>query len=153
MPLVDRLERRAVGVGIEPCDRDDALRWFAARFEEAGVVDSADAAFAALVEREEIASTVLVEGVAVPHARVPGARRLAFGVMRVARPIAFGRGAADTVELLFAVIGPPEETAGHVALLAGIARLLDSARRRSRLLAAETSEALVETLGETGAQS
>ena len=153
MGLAEYLERHAVGAGVLADDRDETLRWFACRFEEAGVLPDADAGFEALAERERIASTVLVEGVAVPHARVPGARRLAFGALRCGKPVVFEGVRPAPVELIFAIVGPPEETARHVALLGGIARLVGDPARRRRMLEATRVEELLELLeAEDGTQ-
>ena len=146
MALLDLLERQAVGAGIALEDRDEVLRWFASRFEGAGVLPDAGPAFLALLEREQIASTVLVEGIAIPHARIPGARRLAFGVLRPGRPVIFAGQRPAVVELVFAIVGPPEETAGHVALLGGLARLIENRESRQALLEASSAGELLDAL-------
>jgi nitrogen PTS system EIIA component len=75
-----------------------------------------------LLEREELGSTGLGRGLAVPHCRVPGVDRpwLAVGI----HPSGVPFGAADglPVRLFLALISPASDPASHLQLLASISR-------------------------------
>lgn len=104
----------------------------------------------ALLEREELGSTGLGKGFALPHARVPGLDRC-FGMFaRLNRPIDFLAIDEQHVDLVFLLLIPPDAQSEHNAALAAISRrmrepaILDRARQAKdanvlhRLIAGET---------------
>jgi PTS system nitrogen regulatory IIA component len=88
---------------------------------------------AALTAREQLGSTGLGRGFALPHARLGGLDRF-FGLFaRLARPIDFDAIDERPVDLVFLLLIP--ETAGneHVAALAAISRRMRDAAFAQRL--------------------
>ena len=76
-----------------------------------------------LQEREEKSSSGLEDGVAVPHAMIPGVTKTICVVARLADPIDLGTVDGSPVRIVFALISSPEAVATHIRILARIARL------------------------------
>jgi len=75
-----------------------------------------------LMEREQMGSTGLGRGFALPHARVPGLPRC-FGLFaRLARPVEYQAIDEQPVDLVFVLLIPPDADTAHVAALAAISR-------------------------------
>lgn len=90
-----------------------------------------------LERREREASTYLGEGIAVPHARIPGLAeaRLALAVLRSPA------GAESTIDLMFVLLCPEEHPEGCLQLLSDIARLAhDPTKRRALSVATSWKE-------------
>src|SRR5205085_3528076 len=80
-----------------------------------------------LLEREQLGSTGLGKGFALPHARVAGLDRC-FGMFaRLARPIDFQAIDERPVDLVFLLLIPQNAEAAHVAVLAAISRRMRDA--------------------------
>ncbi|MEM1030135.1 MAG: amino acid permease [Myxococcota bacterium] len=77
---------------------------------------------AAFVERERAQSTMVGDGVALPHASINGIAHTLLGVFTVANPLSFEPG-GDTIEVVFATIGPPTARFDHLRVLRAVARL------------------------------
>ncbi len=93
----------------------------------------------ALQAREVQSSTGTPEGVAFPHALVPGLPRSLVVVMHARTAVHFDGYRCD---LIFAMFGDATQPWEHVRLLARLARLTATPEARDRLRAAESDEAL-----------
>lgn len=87
----------------------------------------------ALIAREQLASTCLGHGVAIPHARLKGLKRAVAAVIRLREPLAFG-GPDDEPATLFVFLFVPEmATQSDLEILAEIAEMLSDKAVRERL--------------------
>lgn len=109
---------------------------------DAGVVTDRPRMLEDLLKREQVMSTGIGGGIAVPHAQSPGATRLALALGRLVEPIDFESLDERPVRLVFMVVGP-EERGGFIRVLARISRLLYSGDLQRNLFQARTpTEAL-----------
>ncbi len=147
-----RLSRclRPEWVLIEPAvgDRDELLRLFAEVFARSGVVPSADEVVTRLLERENILSTGIGGGVAVPHAQVPGLGRLLMAASVHPEGLAYPALDDVPVRLVFCLIGDASTAADHLAGLARLARLTRRVAALEALVAARSPDAFLRTLAE-----
>ncbi|MEJ7735151.1 MAG: cation:proton antiporter [Polyangiaceae bacterium] len=96
-----------------------------------------------VLAREDLAGTGVGEGVAIPHAEVPGIAgpMLAFG--RTAEPIDFDAPDGEPVRLVFVLLTPPRQFERELQVLAGVVRWVsDPAARQSLLEAGAPDEVL-----------
>lgn len=92
----------------------------------------ADEVAAALWAREQLASTALGQGVALPHARIKGLREPHAAYLRLAPPLAFDAPDDWPVSDVFVLLVPERANEQHLQLLAGVAeRFADPAFRDS----------------------
>lgn len=98
--------------------------------------------FAALLEREALGSTGLGSGVAVPHARVLGLKKVQAVFVRLEAPVAYDAVDDRPVDLLMGLFAPPDSGAEHLRALAAVSRALRSPGLRERLRQARTEDAL-----------
>ncbi len=98
----------------------------------------------AIRKREEMVSTWLVSGVAVPHGRIAGLGRLILAIGLSNSGIPFGTG--DPVHLIFLILGDEDRPEEHLVVLAEIARLLRNEDTRNAILAATTTAELYRAL-------
>ena len=81
-----------------------------------------EAVQAALAAREQLGSTGLGAGFALPHARIEGLDAYLGLFVRLAKPIDFEAIDGKPVTLVFVLLIPSETTIPHVAALAAISR-------------------------------
>jgi len=82
---------------------------------------------AALESREQLGSTGLGRGFALPHARLPGLGRFFGMFVRLARPIPFDAIDDQPVSLVFLLLSPACSGSEHLAALAAISRRMSDA--------------------------
>jgi PTS system nitrogen regulatory IIA component len=95
---------------------------------------SADDIATALVTREQLGSTGVGEGVAIPHAKIPGIGQLVAAFGRAPAGVAFDAIDLQPVHLVFVLLVPENSAGAHLKALARISRLLKNGEFRRRLL-------------------
>ena len=102
--------------------------------------------FDALQAREQLGSTGLGAGFALPHARVDGLDRL-FGMFtRLNRPIHFDSIDGKPVDLVFLLLIPPTAGSEHLGALAAVSRVLRDQECAASLRKAGSATALYSLL-------
>lgn len=95
----------------------------------------------ALCQREEMGSTAMGEGVALPHCKIPGLEKILIAAGRSRTGIAFGQTPDSELCNIFLLILAPETEAGlYLRVLAQLARRAKDPSFRSDLLLSETRE-------------
>ena len=77
-----------------------------------------------LMNREQIGSTGLGNGIAIPHCRVARCSEITGALVTLSRPVDYDAIDNNPVDLLFVLIVPEEESDLHVKTLAVIAEML-----------------------------
>jgi len=94
-----------------------------------------------LVEREQLQSTGIGEGVAIPHGALSQLEAQHATLLIVPEGVDFAAIDGLAVNILFAVVGPKRATGEHLKTLARVSRVLRNKAFRDRLVAAPSSEA------------
>jgi len=102
--------------------------------------------FEAVRKREELGTTGIEKGVAVPHARVRLLARSAIAFGRSVKGVDWDCCDGLPAHFIFLLVTPEREEGVQVQLLATLARGLSPALVRERLLAAETKEDVLKLL-------
>jgi len=124
MRLSTYLRPELVIHGLQASDRNEALARISSFLHDGGFVPSTEEVFESLRVREDAHTTVLGDGVAVPHAVVPTLGDILLLVAITREPLQFGPPETEPVTLLFALLSPPGREAEHIKLLARICRLV-----------------------------
>ena len=103
--------------------------------------------YQAALNQELLTNSALDCGLAFPHARLSGIKRLQFALGRTLEPIAWGAKSSWPVQLVFLLAVPATDAAGYLQLLASLARLGQQPEVLAQLRAAENAEAILTVLG------
>lgn len=128
LPFPDLSERIGARVllvrELSAADKEEALRHMVELLAAAGFVHDAGVVGDALLERERIAPTGLLPGVAVPHCRSEMVDRLVVVLAFLTRPVPFDALDGPPVDRIFLVVAPHTAAAQYLDALAKIARLV-----------------------------
>ena len=102
----------------------------------------------ALEDREKLNSTALGEGVAIPHGKLPGLKRVVAAFGRSRTGLDFSSLDGKPTHLFFLLVAPEDSAGAHLKALARISRLLKDEAFRSRLMGAADSAELFRTIRE-----
>jgi PTS system nitrogen regulatory IIA component len=100
----------------------------------------------AVVERERLGSTGFGNGVAIPHGKVTGLRRIYGLVAHLPEPIEYKAIDGVPVDLVFLLLSPPDAGADHLKALAAISRVVRHAPTLEKLRGAHSGDALTAVL-------
>ena len=96
----------------------------------------------ALLEREALSTTGVGHGVAIPHAHVDGLTAMSWVFVRLRPPVQFEAVDEEPVDLIFAILAPPDAGSDHLRTLARVARSLRSPELRLQLRQAQGADAI-----------
>ena len=102
--------------------------------------------YKAALNQELLANSALESGLAFPHARLSGVKRLQFAFGRAPEPIVWGGRSSWPVQLVFLMAVPATDAAGYLHLLASLARLGQQPELLAQFRAAENAEAVLAVL-------
>ena len=96
----------------------------------------------ALEDRERLNSTALGEGVAIPHGKLPGLRRVVAAFGRCPAGVDFQSLDGKPTQIFFLLVAPEDSAGAHLKALARISRLLKDDAFRRRLIEASRPDEL-----------
>ena len=151
MLLSELLAPSRVRVPLKSQTKDELLRELVEL--AAGERDAAARAaiLQAVREREQLLSTGIGGGVAIPHGKTPQIDQLVMAAGVTARPVDFDALDGAPVELCFLLIGPDSAAGAHVKALSRISRLLRREPLRHGLRAARTPAEFLRVVRESEA--
>ena len=95
-----------------------------------------------LIEREQLQSTGIGDGVAIPHGALADLGAQIASLLIVPDGVEFAAIDGQKVTILFAVVGPKRATGEHLKALARVSRLLRNKGFRDQLVASPDAEAV-----------
>src|SRR5574341_1591510 len=98
--------------------------------------------FDVLLQRERLGSTGLGQGIAIPHGKLHGLKRIVGIFARLAEPIDFDAADGEPVDIVFLLLAPEGAGADHLKALARISRLLRDRSTCEKLRGADKADAL-----------
>lgn len=146
MSLKSLVDTNLVFPELPSTDSDTILRFLADKLEEAGAVPSSDDLYDKLVKREQLGSTAIGKGVAIPHCKLDHLRRVVVAIGRAPDGVRAGSPDGEPVRVFFLVVSPEDAPAEHLQSLAAISQWLKSDGNIARLQRAETRDEIVAAL-------
>jgi PTS system nitrogen regulatory IIA component len=138
MEIADFLTRDRVILDVRPRDKTQLIGEIAQHFGRLVPTLKPETVVTALLAREQLGSTGLGNGFALPHARIEGLTAFLGMFARLAKPIDFDAIDGKPVTLVFVLLIPPDSATSHVAALAAISRRFRDAALVTSLREAKT---------------
>ncbi len=120
MELEDLAKPQLMFPDFEARSRDGALRGLTDRISQVLGLEDPDTILAALREREDLSSTAIGDGLAVPHGRVRGLRDTVLAVATSRRGVDFGAEDGRPVRAFFVLLSPADSAGAHLKAIAAI---------------------------------
>jgi PTS system nitrogen regulatory IIA component len=139
--LSDLVAPEAILSRLAAASRRQALQAMTDALAKSAGID-ARAAFDAVLMRERLSGTGMGEGVAIPHAPVPGVIRPLGVFARLDPPQNFDAFDGRPADLVFMLLSPPDKGADHLKALARVSRFLRRAEMRDKLRGARGAQDL-----------
>jgi len=152
MDLGDLISPEAIFPSLKAKSKKQALHELAQRaasltgLEERTIYDT-------LLQRENLGSTGVGRGIAIPHGRVAALRKIVCLFARLDEPIEFESLDNEPVDLIFLLLAPEHAGADHLKALARISRLLREPASIERLRASQDRAAIYSVLTASAAHA
>lgn len=151
MKFADFICAGSIQAGLKSDTKPDVINELVGSLVGAGAIREADQEHIvkAIMKREELGSTGIGQGVAVPHTKHPGVDRLVATIGVSGMGINFNSLDGEKVYLFFLLISPPDRPAGdHLRALEYISQHLRDEQFRRFLKQAHTAAEIRQVLEE-----
>ncbi|MBS2032133.1 MAG: PTS sugar transporter subunit IIA [Deltaproteobacteria bacterium] len=141
MRIADYLAPSAVILRLQGHDRDEVLAELSTALQGRATSGRGEL-FNALRAREEIGTTALEDGVAIPHCRLANLSDISVAVGLAPEGVAFSPEGGAPSRIFFAVAAPPDTKGLHLKVLARLSKLLRQPAVREAMLGAGDAKQL-----------
>ncbi len=150
MKLTDFVVNEAIVAELEATDRNGVIRELTAALASAGAVapDKQEAVARAIITRENQGSTGFGKGVAVPHVKHAGVKRIVAAIGRSSKGVDFSALDRAPVYTVVVLLSPADNPDGHLQAMESIFRHLQRDNFRKFLRQSETREAIIDLIKE-----
>ena len=126
MKFADFIHGASIKADLDADDKPSAIRELVGSLAASGAIPAGDVEgiVAAIMKREELGSTGIGRGVAVPHTKHASVERLVGTVGVSLAGIDFNSLDGDKVQLFFLLVSPPDRPGDHLRALENISRQL-----------------------------
>jgi PTS system nitrogen regulatory IIA component len=148
MKIVDFLSKDCVKIGLKARDKKGVLEEMVDILVESGKIKDKKKIVQVLTEREELGSTGIGQGVAIPHGKTDlvGGIIAAFGLSKTG--VSFDALDGDPVNIFFLLLAPHNASGIHLKSLAKISGLLKDKHFRRNLNNCKTQEEVIKNIEE-----
>lgn len=150
MKFADFISREAVRAELTADDKEGVIREMAQALVDAGKIHAEDfeSIVRGVMRREDLGSTGIGRGVAVPHTKHPSVERLVGTVALSSEGVDFDSLDGERVHLFFLIISPPDRPGDHLRALENVSRQLRDDTFCKFLKQARNAEEILQLLDE-----
>lgn len=146
MKLMDILPSNHISIGVTEGSKKRVLEYLAHFLSDRLPGANEATIYQGFLERERLGSTGIGSGIAIPHTRLPGCKKITGVFLQLATPIDYDAVDQEPIDLVFALVVPDEENAEHLQVLSLIASCLQEEKTRTKLRQAHTADAVEQIL-------
>lgn len=146
MVITKFISKNCIIPELESKNKAAAVRELTHLLYDKGKIPDVALALDQIIAREATESTGIGNGIAVPHARIPGMKSLACAVGRAPDGLDFMAVDRQPVKLIFLICYPPSQQTTYLNFVATVARLLSDKEHLDALLHLEDTDKLYDVL-------
>ncbi|MCK5833357.1 PTS sugar transporter subunit IIA [bacterium] len=145
--LNEKLPARAVKIPLTSSDKISIIEELTQLLCDVYSIDSSAEIFDSVLEREEMMSTGVGYGLAIPHAKVDkiSIPKIVAGISE--KGVYFDSIDHRPARIFFLLVSPKNDCGEHVRILSELSRIMNNPRVREEILTAQTSAQFVDILG------
>lgn len=143
MGLLELLSPEIVKVPIASQTKQEIIGELIQVLEDAGKLTDVEKAHDAVLAREDMGSTGLEMGIAVPHAKTDAVKELTMSLGIASAGVDFESIDGQPSHLFFLILAPPDQSGPHIELLAEIARITRSQSFYKLVIGATSADQVV----------
>lgn len=150
MDLSDLIEAKAIMPALRANSKKQLLQLLAEKASEVTGLPERDV-FDTILQRERLGSTGVGNGIAIPHGKLAGVKKITGVFARLESPVDFESLDDQPVDLVFLLLAPEGAGADHLKALSRIARVLRDGDLVTKVRGTAEATAIHSLLSETPA--
>jgi fructose-specific phosphotransferase system IIA component len=140
------LSKDIVSCNLKATTKDEVIDELVKLLTKSGMVNDSNKVLADVKEREQVMSTGLENGIAIPHAKTTGVDTIcvAFGVSK--KGIDYGSADGKLSDIFVLVASPKKNASPHLQMIAALSGALRDEKTRDKIKKATSSEEIIHIL-------
>ncbi len=130
----------AIILDLKAKEKVEAIKELSAVLIQQGFIIDSDEFFTAILKRENLESTGIGSGVAIPHARTKSVKNIVLAFGRSSNGVDFSSLDGKSSHLIFLIAAPEEKKSEYIITLARLSKILRNEEVRVRLNRAKTPD-------------
>ena len=148
MKLTDVLRKEFIIPSLQGTTKEECIRLMIDVLAEHKVITNRERIYEAVIAREEIMTTGVGNGIAIPHCKDNSTRDFAVALGITENSIDFDAIDENPVHIIFLLVGPESQPGMHIKLLSRISRLMGKEDIRDQLLKMKSAAEIHSLLAE-----
>lgn len=144
MALLDLISAEVVKVPLISQTKPGVMKELIQVLKDAKKISEIEKAYDSILTREDLGSTGLELGIAVPHAKTDVVQTLTMAIGISPDGIDFDAIDGNPSHLFFLMLAPPDQSGPHIEVLAEIARITQSKTFCKMLISAASAQEVVD---------
>ncbi len=147
MSLIDYINADAIMLDVQESDKEALLSKMLERLDSCELLENREGAENAIMAREQLMSTGVGNGVAIPHAKTDAVKAIRLTVATIKNGIAYKSVDNKPVFVVFMLLSPRNAASDNLKVLTSIAKLLrDNPNFLEKLIKADTASEFIELI-------
>ncbi len=144
MNIAEYMDSAKIVLDLKASNKEEAIRNLAQIVKDSKEIEDYNRFLNDIFEREELGTTGIGLGVALPHARTQAVNSFVIAVGKVTEGVDFKSLDGEAVKLIFLMGTPKDEVQNYLKILAHLTRLLKKESVRTPLFEAKTPQDIIE---------
>ncbi len=149
MGFIDLLDKNLIRVPVKATKKIELIEELIQVLDKNGALKDREKALNDVLKREQMGSTGLEKGIAVPHSKTDAVEKMVMAIGIAPSGIDFNALDGNPSTLFFMILAPPDQSGPHIEVLADIARATKSAALCRLLVNAADADEVLELFEET----
>jgi mannitol/fructose-specific phosphotransferase system IIA component (Ntr-type) len=146
MNLASLLSKDRINLSLKPGKKDEVIKELVYTIKKGA---DAELIVSTLLKREELGSTGIGKGIAIPHCRSLVVEQLEIAIGRTNKPIAFNSIDKKPVSLIFLIIAPPQDPGNQYLITLGkIVQIAKEITKKNLIQKAKTPEEFISVIND-----
>lgn len=146
MKISEIVANDAIEVGIKLENKEDLIQKLLELAYISGNILDFETVKSEVFKREEILSTGIGNGIALPHAKTKYVKQMTGAIIVLGAPLDYESLDNEPVEIAVLILGSENHIGQHIRILSKISRLLSNDSFRNQLVEAENKESVMSLL-------
>ncbi|WP_304332236.1 PTS sugar transporter subunit IIA [Brachyspira innocens] len=147
MSLIDYINKESIMIDVQETEKERLLSKMVERLDSCGLLVSKDDAEHAIIAREQLMSTGVGNGIAIPHAKTDAVNNIVLSVATIKNGINYKSVDKKKVFAVFMLLAPKNSASENLKVLTAIAKILrDNPHFLEKLINAEKSDEIMELI-------
>lgn len=148
MNIISLLNEQTVLPDLEVSNKKEALDELISSFSDRVDEQEIETIRKAVFDREDIMSTGVGKGLAIPHGKADGIKDNYAAFALLQNPIDYEAIDGEPVNMIFLLVGPQSSNRFHIKMLSRISRLMNNNSFREKLMDSSSAREIIEIFGE-----